>query len=67
MHNVLHIVKESDKDYSMTPPITERPRKSYILNKPINFEFGSNNKYTINSATPNPNNNKQRKQIRQRK
>ena len=44
---------ESDHDYSRAPQITERPRKPLVTRIPINFEFGSNHDYTINTATSN--------------
>ena len=46
---------ENDHNYSISPPITDRTRKP---NKPKNFEFGNNNNYTINTATPNQENKK---------
>ena len=41
------------------PKITERPRKQLLNHKPINFDFGKNNEYTINTATPDINTNNQ--------
>ena len=44
---------ESDKDsYSKAQKITERPRKIRAPRQPINFALGSNNDYTIITATP---------------
>ena len=44
---------ESDKDsYSKAQKITERPRKIRAPRQPIIFALGSNNDYTIITATP---------------
>ena len=44
---------EIDQEYFRAPQIRKRPRKQLLISKPINFEFGSNNEYTVNTATPN--------------